>query len=159
MGLKAAVAEMEVMRLGKGTEWPGLAQGHCRYQIDLWGEPMEPDVGVQNEPFPASSKSRRQPGVPSTVRLLGMPTAVWEASPCALVEEKGWEEGEEGGQGLVMEFPSAGPRERLGLGSRPQELNRAFETSPAPELRRTHASHGSTPRSRGIPASACCSVG
>lgn len=31
MGLKAAAAEMEVMRLGKGTEWPGLAQGHYKY--------------------------------------------------------------------------------------------------------------------------------
>jgi len=39
MGLKAAAAEREVMRLGKGTEWPGLAQGHYRHRSDPWGEP------------------------------------------------------------------------------------------------------------------------
>ena len=60
MGLKAAVAEMEVMRLGKGTEWPGLAQGQYKYRSDPWGEPtpvQDQDLGVQTKPSPAALKA------------------------------------------------------------------------------------------------------
>lgn len=55
MGLKAAVAEREVMGLGEGRERPGLAQGHYKYGGDGWG-------------------------VPSAAGLQGMPTSIWEAS-------------------------------------------------------------------------------
>lgn len=59
MGLKAAVAETEVMRLGKGTEWPRLAQGHYKYQSNLWGEPtlvQEQDLWGQTKLPPAAPK-------------------------------------------------------------------------------------------------------
>lgn len=87
MGLKAAVAEREVMRLGKGTEWPGLAQGHYKYQRDRWGEPtlvQEQDPGVQSPlllPQKLHLLSEQEAARRAQRRgLLGMPRSIWEAS-------------------------------------------------------------------------------
>lgn len=89
MGLKAAVAETEVMRLGKGTEWPGWGQGHYKHQSDPWGQPPRHRsriLGCRPSPLllPQELRSlseREAAGRTQHQGPAGMPTPLWEASP------------------------------------------------------------------------------
>lgn len=111
MGLKAAVAEIEVMGLGKGTEW---GQGGDRVTTNTGSAERTHSGGIlECRASPKSfvcSASRKQ-----WQRALGMPLSYWEASFLSSgKEKKGWEEGWEADQELSMELPSAFIRESLG---------------------------------------------